>query len=172
MRVRLRTLVRVAVGVISGATIGLVIALFVANIISTRDGTSVAWAKGLVVMYFAGLPALILGGVVGGVLARRFAARPVELPWEAPPAGTWIGHYPLALVGGTIIGVASSIIILPMASIILELFAIFLGMLFPRLQSAMGFAVVLTVLGGMVAAGRWATRMLDRRIHRSRMRTA
>ena len=54
------------------------------------------------------------------------------------------------------------------AATIATVFAIFLGMLVPRLQSAMGLVVVLTVLGGMVAVGRWATRMPDRRIHRGR----
>jgi hypothetical protein len=96
----------------------------------------------------------------------------VQLPWEVPPTGTWLGHYPVALFGGTIAGVASIVVILPVATIVLDLFAVFLGMLFPRLQAAMSFAVVLTVLGGMVTVGRSTTRRLDHRIYRARTRIA
>jgi hypothetical protein len=166
MSTRARTALRVAVGAIIGATLALTVVLFAATMVSEADGTSVAWAKGLMVVYFGGPVAMAIGAIVGGVLRRRSAGRTKEPTWTTPPPGTWRGHYPVSWIAGWLVSFVVGLGVLPMATLVLGIFLTYIGMLFPLLNKLTGWLVAITVIYSMVSVGRSVMRLVDRRIYR------
>ena len=100
MRIQGRRIRRSVGGAIIGGTLALAIVLFGADMVSTADGTSVAWAKGLVVLYFGAPVGMVIGAIAGGIIARRTTANTPAPTWNEPPQGTWRGHYPAAWAAG------------------------------------------------------------------------
>lgn len=168
MGTRARTALRVAVGAMIGATLGLTVVLFAAEMVSEADGTSVAWAKGLVVIYFGAPVAMGLGAIAGGFLRRRPPKNSQAPAWTTPPAGTWRGHYPVSWIAGWIVSFVVGLAVLPMASLVLGLFLTFIGMLFPLLNKLTWWLVAATVIYSMVSVGRSVMRLVDRWICRRR----
>jgi hypothetical protein len=171
MGTRARTALRVAVGAIIGATLGLAVVLIAADMVSTADGTSVAWAKGLVVMYLAAPVSMGIGAIAGGILRARPPKASKAPAWTTPPSGTWWGHYPVSWIAGWLVSfVVALFVVLPMASLVLSLFLAFIGMLFPLLNKLTWLLVMATVIYSMVSVGRSVMRLVDRSIYRRRSR--
>ena len=166
MSSRARTALRVAVGAIIGATLGLTVVLFAAEMVSEADGTSVAWAKGLVVIYLGAPVAMGIGAIAGGILRRRPPKSSKAPAWTTPPAGTWRGHYPVSWIVGWIVSFLAALIVLPTASLVLSLFLTFIGMLFPLLNKLTWLLTLVTVIYSMVSVGRSVMRLVDRWVYR------
>jgi hypothetical protein len=116
------------------------------------------------VVYFGAPVGMVIGAIAGGIVARRTKSSTAAPTWTEPPQGTWRGHYPAAWLAGWIVSGVIGLGVLPIASIIVGLFVVFIGMLFPPLTRITWLLVAASVVLSMVSVGRSTMRVLDRRI--------
>ena len=153
-------------GAIAGAAVG----VLAATLISAMNGTSVAWALGLMVLFYGAPVAIVVGMLVGAFW--KPAVKPDLSPGVLPadparrlrnaPAAAWL----LGIVGGLLAFVA----LLAMAATGLKLLGVFIGMLFPRVTQAIARLAMLAVIWASVRAGVRVIRAVDRRIHTREVR--
>lgn len=167
----LRRIAGVSAGMILGAGAAVTALVFVADATSRADGGSAAWTLGVSLIRYGYGVALLVGGLVGAGLGRRYLAKPIRRPWARRPAGTFLNHYPVALVGGVIIGAASSAFTIPAARAVTETLDPYADMIMPRVVHTTSLLMAAVVLLGMLSVARWTVHALDRDIYvRRRLR--
>lgn len=168
----LRRIAGLSAGIIlgsGGAVAGLVL---LADATSRADGGSAAWAVGVGLINYGFGPAMILGGFIGSWLGRRHLARPQRRPWTRRPKGTLLSHYPVALLGGAIIGAASSLFTIPAARTVVDTVNLYADMLMPRIVRTTSLLMIAVVFLGILSVARWTVHSLDRDIYvRRRLRS-
>ena len=160
-----------ATGALLGCGFTITLLVLGADAASEADGSSAAWALGLVVLYMGAIPALLLGAIGGGWVGRRYLARRRLAPWHDKPRGIVLGHYPVSWLGGVSAAIASSVIVLPGPAFLIQITSMYIGMLRPTAMAGVTLLVLLVALLGMVSIGRSTLHALDRAIHKRRLRT-
>jgi hypothetical protein len=167
----LRRIAGVAGGIILGAGGTVAMLVLLADALSRADGGSAAWTMGVGLIRFGYGPAIFIGGLVGSWLGRRHLARPVRSPWTRRPSGTFLNHYPVAVLGGIIIGVASSLFTIPAARTVIDTLNLYSDMIMPRIVRTTSLLMIAAVGLGMLSVARWTMHALDRDIYiRRRLR--
>jgi hypothetical protein len=167
----LRRLAGVAAGIVLGAGGAVAALVLFADALSRADGGSAAWTLGAGLIRFGYGPAIIIGGLVGSWLGRRHLARPMRRPWTRRPSGTILNHYPVAMLGGAIIGAASSLFTIPAARAVADTLNLYGEMIMPRIVRTTSVLMIAVVLLGMLSVARWTVHALDRDIYiRRRLR--
>jgi hypothetical protein len=167
----LRRIAGVSAGIILGAGGTVATLVLLADAMSRADGGSAAWTLGVGLIRFGYGPAIIIGGFVGSWLGRRHLARPLRRVWPRRPSGTILNHYPVALLGGAIIGAASSLFTIPAARTVVDTLNLYGDMILPRIVRTTSMLMIAVVLLGMLSVARWTVHALDRDIYiRRRLR--
>jgi hypothetical protein len=158
-------------GIILGAGGTVAALVLLADAMSRADGGSAAWTVGAALIRFGYGPSIIIGGFVGSLLGRRHLARPVRSPWTRRPSGTFLNHYPIAVLGGAIIGAASSLFTIPAARTVIDTLNLYGDMVMPRIVRTTSLLMIASVVLGMLSVARWTVHALDRDIYiRRRLR--
>lgn len=167
----LRRIAGVAAGIILGSGAAITALVFLADATSRADGGSAAWALGAAMIRFGYGPALILGGSLGFLLGRKYLALPQRPPWARRPKGTFLNHYPVAVIGGVIVGAASSFFTIPAARAVVDTLNPYADMVLPRIVSTTALLMIAVVFLGILSVARWTVHALDRDIYiRRRLR--
>jgi hypothetical protein len=111
---------------------------------------------------------MLLGGLAGAALPSGFVMRRRMGLWHIPPADTFLGHYPLAWLGGVTVGFAALGMVFPLAALAEEFWKILLSLVAPAAEGLSSWVSLLVVLCGVLLLCREVVRLLDREIHRSR----
>jgi hypothetical protein len=97
-------------GTILGATAGLVAAALLADFVARTNGSSAAWALGLLVLTYTAIPAIAIGALTGRWAARRRARR--DAAASLAGVGTRAPTHPVGLLAGLILGLWATVILL------------------------------------------------------------
>lgn len=161
----LRRMAGVSAGIILGCAAAVSVLVLLADGTSHADSGLTAWAVGVDLIRFGYGPALLVGGFVGSWLGRRRLALPQRRPWTRRPRGTFLNHYPVALLGGAIIGVASSVFTIPAARMVTDTLTLYGDLVAPKIVHTTSLLMVAAVFLGMLSVARWTVHALDRDIH-------
>ena len=85
--------------------------------------------------------------------------------WARRPSGTIFNHYPVALLGGVIIGAASSFFTIPAARAVVDTLFIYGDMVAPRILRTTSLLMIAVVSIGVLSVARWTVHALDRDIY-------
>ena len=167
----LRRIAGVSAGIILGSGGAVAALVLLADATSRADGGSAAWSMSAALIRFGYGPAIIVGGFVGSLLGRRYIARPMRRSWTRRPRGTVLHHYPVALLGGAIVGAASSFFTIPAARAVFDTVNLYGELISPRIVRTTSILMVAVVALGMLSVARWTVHALDRDIYvRRRLR--
>ena len=167
----LRRIAGVSGGIVLGAGGAIAALVLLADATSRADGGSAAWAIGVSLIRFGYGGALFVGGLVGGWFGRRYLALPQRRAWTRRPSGIILNHYPLALLGGVIVGAASSAFTIPTALAVVDTLNQYSDMVMPRVVRTTSLLMSGVVALGALSVARWTVHALDRDIYvRRRLR--
>ncbi len=167
----LRRIAGVSAGIVLGCGGSVAALVLLADTTSRADGGSAAWAVGVGIIKFGYGVAIFIGGLVGSWFGRRYLALPMRRFWTRRPSGTILNHYPLALLGGLIVGAASSAFTIPTAIAVVDTLNQYSDMVMPRVVRTTSLLMIGVVLLGVLSVTRWTVHALDRDIYvRRRMR--
>jgi hypothetical protein len=161
----LRRFAGVSAGIILGCGAAVTALVVLADFTSRADGGSAAWAVGAGLIRLGYGPAIIIGALVGSWFGRRFIALPMRRTWARRPSGTLFNHYPVALLGGVIIGAASSFFTIPAARAVVDTLFIYGDMVAPRILRTTSILMIAVVSLGVLSVARWTVHALDRDIY-------
>lgn len=161
----LRRIAGVSAGAILGAGGAVAALVLLADAISRADGGAASWTLGVDLIKFGYGPVILVGGFVGSLLGRRHLARPHRRAWTRRPTGTFLNHYPVALLGGLIIGAASSFFTIPAARAVADTLHSYGDLIAPRIFRTTSLLMIAVVLLGMLSVARWTVHALDRDIY-------
>lgn len=114
---------------------------------------------------------MIIGGFLGSWLGRRHLARPKLTPWRRRQRGTVLNHYPVAVLGGVIVGAASSFFTIPAATAVIDTLNLYTDVVTPRIVRSTTILMMAAVFLGMLSVARFTVHALDRDIYvRRRLR--
>lgn len=164
----LRRIAGVSAGAILGCSGAVALLVLLADAMSRGDHDPAAWDRGVDLLRFGYGPAMLVGGLLGSWLGRRHLARPLRRAWARRPPGTFLNHYPVALLGGAIVGAASSVFTVPAAVAVVDTLDLFAERLMPKIVSTTALLMIAAVLLGMLSVARWTVHSLDRDIHARR----
>ena len=169
------SMLRRIAGVSAGASLGcsgaVALLVLLADGITRADHDPAAWDLGVDLLRVGFGPAVLVGGLLGSWLGRRHLARPLRRAWTRRPPGTFLNHYPVALLGGAIVGAASSVFTIPAAVAVVDTLDLFAEMLVPKIVSTTWILMAAAVFLGVLSVARWTVHSLDRDIHvRRRLR--
>lgn len=167
----LRRIAGLSAGIIlgcAGAVAGLVL---LADAVSRSGRAGAAWAVGAQLINFGYGPAMIIGGFLGSWLGRRHLARPKLTPWRRRQRGTVLNHFPVAVLGGVIVGAASSFFTIPAATAVIDTVNLYTDVVTPRIVRTTTILMMAAVFLGMLSVARFTVHALDRDIYvRRRLR--
>lgn len=167
----LRRIAGVSGGIILGSGAAVTGLVFLADATSRGQGGSAAWTLGVGLIRLGYGPAIIIGAAVGAWLGQRHLARPMRRVWKRRPRGTILNHYPVAMVGGLIVGAASSFFTIPAALTVSETLEVFGDQVAPRIMRTTSLLMIAVVALGVLSVARWTVHALDRDIYiRRRLR--
>lgn len=169
----LRRIAGLSAGVILGCAGAVAALVLLADAASRTGAGSAASAAGVQLINFGYGPAMLAGGFLGSWLGRRHLARPQLPPWRRRPRGTVLNHYPVAVLGGVIVGAASSFFTIPAASAVIDTVNLYTDMVTPRIVRTTTLLMMAAVFLGMLSVARFTVHALDRDIYvRRRIRNA
>lgn len=164
----LRRIAGVSAGTILGCSGAVAMLVLLADATSRVDHTPAAWNDGVDLLQYGYGPAMLIGALFGSWLGRRHLARPLRRAWTRRPPGTVLNHYPVALLGGAIVGAASSVFTVPAALAVLDTLELFAEAIMPKIVSTTWILMAAAVFLGILSVARWTVHSLDRDIHARR----
>jgi hypothetical protein len=168
----LRRIAGVSSGIVLGCGGAVAALVLLADATSRADGGAAAWTVGVALIKFGYGAAIFIGGLLGSWFGRRYLALPMRRIWARRPSGTFLNHYPIALIGGVIVGAASSAFTIPTALAVVDTLNQYSDMVMPRVVRTTSLLMVGVVLLGVLSVTRWTVHALDRDIYvRRRMRS-
>lgn len=169
----LRRIAGLSAGIVLGCGGAVAVLVLLADRASRAGGGSAAWAAGVQLINFGYGPAILAGAFLGSWLGRRHLARPRLTPWRRRPRGTLLNHYPVAVLGGVIVGAASSFFTIPAARTVVDTLNLYADLVTPRIVSTTTLLMMAAVFLGMLSVARFTVHALDRDIYvRRRIRNA
>jgi len=153
---------RVVVGAISGATLGLAVDLFAAMMV--LGDVFGPWGKPLLIVIIGGPIAMVVGAILGADVGRRSASI-AEQSLKASSPATWRSHHRLSRIAGAIASVVVGVVLAPSVLTLMILVA-GAGKRFPFTYPVALFLVAPAVLYCMVLVGRAVMRLVERKIRR------
>lgn len=169
----LRRIAGLSAGIILGCGGAVAALVLLADRVSRAGEGSAAWAAGVQLINFGYGPAMIAGGFLGSWLGRRYLARPQLTAWRRRPRGTFLNHYPVAVLGGVIVGAASSFFMIPAARAVIDTMTIYADVVSPRIVRTTALLMMAAVFLGMLSVARFTVHALDKDIFvRRRIRNA
>lgn len=161
----LRRIAGVSAGTILGCSGAAALLILLADATTRADNTPAAWDLGVALLQLGYGPAMLAGGLLGSWLGRRHLARPLRRAWTRRPPGTFLNHYPVALLGGAIVGAASTVFTVPAALAVVDTLDLYAEMLLPKIVSTTWILMIAAVFLGVLSVARWTVHSLDRDIH-------
>ena len=154
-----------------GGTLGAAASVVAATMIATLNGTSIAWALGLTVL-FLGAPIAIVGGAIVGARwtphVAGFGASAVVDGSVRRLRDAHVGAWLLGLLGGLAVFVALFVV----AATVLQLLGVFIGMLFPVLTRVVAWVALIPMIWVSVRTAARVIRSVDARIYARRVGAA
>jgi hypothetical protein len=169
----LRRIAGVSAGIVLGCAGAVAALVLLADAAARAERGSPAWEAGAQLINFGYGLFLLAGGLLGSWLGRRHLARPQLSPWRRRPRGTFLNHYPVAMLGGVIVGAASSFFTIPAARAVVDTLNLYAEMITPRMVRTTTLLMMAAVFLGMLSVARFTVHALDRDIYvRRRIRNA
>ena len=161
----LRRLAGLSAGIILGCAGAVAVLVLLADAASRDSAGAAASAAGALLINFGYGPVMLAGGLLGSWLGRRHLARPQLPTWRRRPRGTFLNHYPVAVLGGAIVGAASSFFTIPAARAVVDTLTLYADVVAPRLVSTTILLMLAAVCLGMLSVARFTLHALDRDIY-------
>jgi hypothetical protein len=154
-----------------GAVIGIAATVVISTVVAVMDGSSAAWALGLVVLVYGAPTGIVVGAIIGARWTPRRTSAIEAVPGTAfsrrlrdAPVVAWL----LGIFGGT----ASFVCLLVVAAIVTRMASIFIGMLYPGLTRLLAVLLLLTAIWLSIRAAIRLIRCTDRRLRARHFRAA
>ena len=151
---------RIGLGAVIGATLGLAVDLSVA-MMSVGDGPN-AWDKPLAIIAFGGPIAIVVGAILGAVVRGRRSAAASEPLTGGSPA-TWRSYHPISWFVGLVASVLVGVGLVPII-MMLSFVAMYLGARVGLTYPVVSFLVAPAIIYSMVVVGRGVMRFVERKV--------